>query len=232
MRIYCALLLSVGGAAFAAAVAAPRFEQGSLQFDDVPPISANTSRRVDTYLSGREATALGWSPQGQLLIATRFGDTTQLHVVDRPGGARRQLTFERNPVQSGAYCPDPLRSAYMYLEDTGGDERYQLFYRRAGEPAARMLSDGKSANGSASWSNSGRAIAFSTTARGGKSTDIDVVEPESGGLPRLLLAGADGAAWFALDWSPDDAKLLALNLASSQESRLYLVDIETGAKRE
>ena len=230
-RFFCALLIGAVGATWTAAVAAPRLEHGSLQFDDVPPIPASTARIVDAYLTTREATALGWSPQGQLLIATNFGDTAQLHLVNRAGGARRQLTFEKDSVERGAFCPDPARNSYFYLEDDGGNEKFQLFYRRLAEPAARMLSDGKAANGAALWANSGRAIAFSTTARDGKSMDIDVVDPESGALPRLVLAG-DGAAWYALDWSPDDSKLLALKFVSSQESHLYLVDIERGDKRE
>lgn len=230
-QFFCAVLLSVVGALWAAAAAAPRFEHGTLQFDDVPIVAPSTALRVDAYLSGREATALGWSPQGQLLIATRFGDTAQLHLVDRAGGARRQLTFAQEPVRYGAFCPDPSRSAYLFLEDTGGDEKFQLFYQRIGEPAARMLTDGKSVNSAALWSNAGRAVAFSSTARDGKSMDIDVVDPEIGALPRLVLAG-DGAAWYALDWSPDDSKLLVLKYLSSQESRLFLVDIETGEKRE
>ena len=230
-RFFPAVLLCVVAVPWAAASGAQRYERGSLLFDDVPPIAPDTARSIEAYLSAREAAALGWSPQGQLLVATRFGDTTQLHLVERAGGARRQLTFERQAVEGGAFCPDPARSSYFFLEDAAGDERFQLFYRRLGAPSAQRLTDGKSANSAALWSNSGRAIAFSSTARDGKSLDINIIEPESGALPRLVLAG-DGAAWTALDWSPDDSKLLALKLVSSEESHLFLVDIERGEKRE
>jgi hypothetical protein len=106
-------------------------------------------------LSAREAAVLGWTAARPLLIATRFGDTTQLHLVERAGGARRQLTFEPEPVSTGAFSPDPARSGLFFLEDAGGDEKFQLFYRRLGGAAARILTDGKSANGAAIWSNSG-----------------------------------------------------------------------------
>jgi dipeptidyl aminopeptidase/acylaminoacyl peptidase len=230
-RYFCAIFSFVVAVAWTAAIGAQRIERGSLLLDDVPPIAPATARRIEEYLSAREAAVVGWSPQGQLLVATRFGDTTQLHLVERAGGARRQLTFEREAIGDGAFCPDPARSSYFYLEDAAGDERFQLYYRRLGESASKMLTDGKSANSAALWSNSGRAIAFSSTARDGKSLDINIVEPESGALPRLVLAG-DGAAWTALDWSPDDGKLLALKVVSSEESHLFLVDIERGEKRE
>ncbi len=230
-RFFRAVCLCLAAAPWGAAHGAQRYERGSLQFDDVPPIPASTARRIEAYLSPREAAVLGWSPHGELLIATRFGDTTQLHLVEHAGGARRQLSFERDAIEAGAFCPDPARSSYFFLEDAGGDERFQLFYRRLGEPAAKMLTDGKSANGAALWSNSGRAIAFSSTARDGKSIDIDIVEPEGGVLPRLLVAG-DGGAWTALDWSPDDSKLLALKVVSSEESHLFLIDIDRGERRE
>jgi dipeptidyl aminopeptidase/acylaminoacyl peptidase len=225
------ILLGGVAAAWSAAAAAQRIERGSLQFDDAPPIAAATRQRVESYLSAREASALGWTPQGQLLVATRFGDTTQLHLVERAGGARRQLTFEGEPVAAGAFSPDPAHGGFFYLEDAAGDEKFQLYYRRLGEAAAKILTDGKSVNSAAIWSNAGRAIAFSSSARDGRSFDIDVVEPESGTLPRLVLAG-DGADWTALDWSPDDSKLLALKTVSSEESHVFLVDIDRGEKRE
>jgi dipeptidyl aminopeptidase/acylaminoacyl peptidase len=87
-------------------------------------------------------------------------------------------------------------------------------------------------NGAPVWSNSGREIAFFTTARDGVSYDIDIVEPGAGSLPHLALAGDDSAAWYPLDWSPDDRKLLVLKYASFGERYLYVVDLGTGLKRE
>jgi dipeptidyl aminopeptidase/acylaminoacyl peptidase len=197
-------------------------------------------RRLDDYLNARQARTLGWSPKGQLLIATRFGDTDQLHLVERAGGERRQLTFLREPVDLGAFSPDPLRQAYLFVVDRGGGGHAQIFYQRLGDgrtgdgtegEPAKLLTDGKSRNGGALWSNAGREIAFFTNARDASSYDIDVVDPESGTLPRLVLAG-DGAEWLPLDWSPDDRKLLVLKRVSDAESYLYVVELAAGTKRE
>jgi dipeptidyl aminopeptidase/acylaminoacyl peptidase len=231
-RIYLLLPLLAAPFLFSApAAASPRVERGNLIFDNIPEPAPGLSEKLDDYLSARQATPLGFSPKGQLLISTRFGDVDQLHLVERPGGELRQLTFLREPITHAVFSPDPGRSAYVYLKDVGGNELAQLYYQRLGEPAAKLLTDGKSLNGGPVWSNSGHEVAFFSTARDGMSYDIDIVEPEAGALPRLAITG-DGAAWYPLDWSPDDRKLLVLKYVSISEGYLYVVDLSTGQKRE
>ena len=212
--------------------AASRVERGNLIFDNIPDAPADLTEKLDGYLSARQATPLGWSPKGQLLITTRFGDADQLHVVEKPEGERRQLTFLHEPITEAAFSPDPGRSGYLFMKDAGGNENAQLYYQRMGEPAAKLLTDGKSLNGAPIWSNSGREIAFFTTARDGVSYDIDIVEPEAGTLPHLAVSGDNTAAWYPLDWSPDDRRLLVLKYVSIAEGYLYVVDLSSGQKRE
>ncbi len=215
------------------AFAVSRVERGNLTFENVPQAPPELAEKLAGYLSARQATPLDWSPNGQLLIATRFGDVDQLHLVEQAGGARRQLTFLHEPVTEATFSPDPGRTAYVFLKDLGGNEHAQLYYQRLGDPAAKLLTDGKSLNGAPIWSNSGREVAFFSTARDGRSFDIDIVDPESGALPRLALAGDDsGAAWSVLDWSPDDSKLLVRKEVSISEGYLYIVDLSSGQKRE
>jgi dipeptidyl aminopeptidase/acylaminoacyl peptidase len=215
------------------AAAMTRVEHGALTFENIPDAPPDLAQKLDGYLNGRQAKPLGWSPKGQLLIATRFGDVDQLHLVEQAGGDRRQLTFLSDPITQAAFSPDPARSAFVFLKDEGGNENSQLYYQHLGDPSAKMLTDGKSMNGAPVWSNSGHEVAFFSTARDGHSYDIDVVDPESGTLPRLILAGdSSGAAWSVLDWSPDDRKLLVLKFVSSSEGYLYVVDTTTGQKKE
>src|ERR1700678_279093 len=142
-RIYLLLLLGAPLLWAPAASGLPRIERGTLIFDNIPEPDAGLSEKLDAYLSAREAAPLGFSPKGQLLIVTRFGDVDQLHLVERPAGERRQLTFLRDAIKHGAFSPDPLRSAYLYLKDVGGNENAQLYYQRLGDPAAKLLTDGK-----------------------------------------------------------------------------------------
>ena len=228
------LLLSLLAAPLlAAGVArsAPPIVRGNLILDGIPEQSALTADKIDkldAYLSAREARPLGFTTKGQVLIATRFGEVDELHLVDQALGALHQITFTREPVLRGAFSPDPNRNAFFYLADSASESQ-QLFYQRVGDPTARRLSDGKSIAGAALWSSSGREIAFSTIARDSGSCDIDIIDPDSGALPRLA-AGNECAE--PLDWSPDDRKLLLRRHVSAYEESLYILDLGTGQKRE
>jgi dipeptidyl aminopeptidase/acylaminoacyl peptidase len=228
---FAAALLACAAAAGAAAGALTRVEHGNLTLENIPEPTVELAEKLNAYLSARQATPLGFSPKGQLLISTRFGDVDQLHLVERPGGERRQLTFFNEPITQAAFSPDPLRSAYVYLKDAGGNENAQLYYQRLGEPNPKLLSDGKSVSGAPIWSNAGREVAFFSTARDGVSHDIYIVDPDTGSLPRLAVTG-DAADWYPLDWSPDDRKLLVLKSVSISEAYLYVVDVYNGQKRE
>jgi dipeptidyl aminopeptidase/acylaminoacyl peptidase len=232
-RIYLLLLLAAALLTDSRAFAVTRVERGNLTYENIPQAPAELTEKLAGYLNARQALPLGWSPKGQLLIATRFADVDQLHLLEQPGGARRQLTFLHEPITEAAFSPDLARNAYVFLKDSGGNENAQLYYQHLGEPLAKLLTDGKSLNGAPMWSNSGREVAFFSTARDGRSFDIDIVDPESGTLPRLALAADDsGAAWTVLDWSPDDSKLLVRKEVSVSEGYLYIVDLSSGQKRE
>ncbi len=61
-----------------------------------------------------------------MLISTRFGSTAQLHWVERPLGARTQLTFTPEPIVHAKLHPkDP--SIIYYFQDTGGGEFFQIY---------------------------------------------------------------------------------------------------------
>jgi dipeptidyl aminopeptidase/acylaminoacyl peptidase len=226
-RLFLPALLAAS--LLAAAAGAAPVVRGSLVYDGIP--EADSAEALDAYLSAREATPLGFTPKDQLLIATRFGDVEQLHLVDHPLGERRQITFLRRAVTQAAFAPDPNRNAFLYVADGAGDGRPQIYYQRMGELHSRRLTDGKSVNGRPVWSSSGREIAFFSTARDSASCDIDIVDAEGGALPHLAVSG-DGAAWYPLDWSPDDRKLLIQKHVSDAEDFLYVIDLGTGQRRE
>src|SRR5580693_1741203 len=230
-RSFLLSLLAAPLLAAGVARSAPPIVRGNLILDGIPEQSALTADKIDkldAYLSAREARPLGFTTKGQVLIATRFGEVDELHLVDQALGALHQITFTREPVLRGAFSPDPNRNAFFYLADSASESQ-QLFYQRVGDPTARRLSDGKSIAGAALWSSSGREIAFSTIARDSGSCDIDIIDPDSGALPRLA-AGNECAE--PLDWSPDDRKLLLRRHVSAYEESLYILDLGTGQKRE
>ena len=92
-----AMLLS--GAVFSQ----PR-EVGNLIIDGIPDIPPRIVERMNQYQNVRSAAFLDWNPNGAgMLISTRFAETSQIHYVDHPGGARQQLTFFKEPVGGGSH---------------------------------------------------------------------------------------------------------------------------------
>ncbi len=197
--------------------------------DGVPNAPAGLAQRVQAAIAGRGATPLGWSTKGELLIATRFGETTQLHLLTSPGGERQQLTFRTTPVPRGRFSPDPWHDEFVFAaNDSQGGER--LYLQEVDNARARALTDGKHRVRGAIWSNSGHALAFVSTDGDGKGDDIDLVEPAGPGAARTIVAG-NGGYWRPLDWSPDDRRLLVRAARSPAAGALYVVDLATGARQ-
>ena len=61
------------------------------------------------------------------MISTRFADTSQLHFVKFPGGARSQLTFYKDSVREAAFSP-VNGDSLVFSKDVGGGEFYQLYH--------------------------------------------------------------------------------------------------------
>lgn len=160
-----------------------------------------------------------------MLISTRFAETTQLHVVKMPGGARAQVTFTGEPIRSGAWQPKQGKCV-VFGQDTGGGEFFQLF-RLDPDGRITLLTDGKSRNTDLEWSPSGARFAYTSTRRSGKDNDIYVQDPFDPASAKLVLE-VKGGGWSVFDWSEDEKRLLLGEYISANESRLYVLDLATG----
>jgi dipeptidyl aminopeptidase/acylaminoacyl peptidase len=193
---------------------------GEMVLQGIPQTSDPPAWAVGPYLEYRSARLLGWLGNG-VLIRTRFGATDQLHRVDQPLGARRQLTFFEEPVRSAVTSGKRL----VYLKDTGGDEQYQLFqWQPAGHPAA--LTPAGARSGSPVFSLDGDRLAFNSNARDGVHWDIWIAQP-SQGKSRRLTTTMDGAAWYPLSFSSDNTHLLLQQYRSITDSQLWLLELES-----
>src|SRR5215470_19929163 len=203
----------------------------SIVADGVPKIPAALAEGAGRYGSYRSAGLADWNPvKREMLISTRFADTPQLHIVPVPGGARRQLTFYPDTVTNGRFHPNG-GDYIVFMKDIGGGEWYQLYRYDLKTGNATLLTDGKSRNLLGPWSSSGDQIAYMSTRRTGKDTDLWVTNPADPKTDHLLLQLA-GGGWQPEDWSPDDKKILLLEELSINESYLWLVDTGTGQKTE
>src|SRR5579871_1077434 len=78
----------------------------NLVVENVPSIPASVAEKSDQYGEFRAATLADWHPsKREMLIGTRFADVPQIHSLKTPGGARTQLTFFRDRVQTALYQP-------------------------------------------------------------------------------------------------------------------------------
>ncbi len=146
-----------------------------------------------------------------------------------PGSSRRQITFFEEPA--GSVERRPGGAEVTFLMDEGGSEFSQVFLLDPEAGTHRRLTDGSSRNGVVEWSRDGSRIAFQSTRRNGKSNDIWVMDLEDPESPRLALESPDGTWWGTSEWSPDDSQLLVTQYVSATDSRVHLVDLESGERR-
>jgi dipeptidyl aminopeptidase/acylaminoacyl peptidase len=117
----------------------------------------------------------------------------------------------------------------VFLKDTGGGEWFQLYRYDVKTGDVTLLTDGKSRNLPGPWSSGGEQLAYMSTRRTGKDTDLWVVNPADPKSDHLLTQ-LTGGGWEPEDWSPDDKKILLREVLSINESYLWLVDTATGEK--
>ena len=203
----------------------------NLSVEGVPTIPASLVETAGRYGSYRNATLADWNPvRREMLIATRFADTAQLHLVKMPGGERQQLTFFADTVGSGRFHPNG-GDYIVFSKDVGGGEWYQLYRYHVASGDVTLLTDGKSRNLMGPWSSGGDQIAYMSTRRTGKDTDLWVMNPADPKRDHLLTQ-LEGGGWQPMDWSPDDKKILLEEELSINESYLWLADTTTGEKTE
>jgi dipeptidyl aminopeptidase/acylaminoacyl peptidase len=202
----------------------------SLVTQDIPPIPAAVAESVGRYTEFRSATFRSWHPtRREMLIRTRFADTSQIHLVKTPLGARTQLTFFHDSISGGSFQPT-TGDYFLFSKDAGGNEFAQIYRYDVYSGESTMLTDGKSRNSQGVWSNKGDRIVYTSTRRNRKDADFYVMAPTDPTAERLLSQSAS-TGWSALDWSPDDSTILVGNYNSINDSQLYLMDATTGERK-
>lgn len=201
----------------------------NMRVKNVPDLSPADAAGLRPYEHLRQAGFQGWHPsERRVLIATRFDETSQLHEVDFPLGARTQLTFYDERVFGGSYRPDQP-SQVLFSYDEGGAENYQLFLLDRETGQARRLSDGVHRYSGSQWSRDGEHLTYVSNARNGRDFDIYVLDPDARSDDAERLVAEVQGFWFPVDWSFDNTKLLVGNYISANESSLHVLDLETGS---
>jgi dipeptidyl aminopeptidase/acylaminoacyl peptidase len=196
---------------------------------EVPVVPAELMERLRQYQNVRSAAFRGWSPDGNgILIATRFGDTAQLHRVYEPGGRREQITFFNEPVD-GAFLPEATDGGILLAMSAGGSEDNQVYFLDRQAFKATLITDGKSRNLTGPVFHDGSRMIIQSNLRNKRDVDLYVADPRRPDSLKLLMQ-VENEQWNAHDWSRDGKKILINRYVSINETYPALLDVADGKK--
>lgn len=229
MKIHLVASLVLSLSLSAKAVTERTANNGNLVMQDIPEIPQSIVYSLNRYQNVRSAPFRDFSQDGSsIYISTRFGDVSQLHRVDKPGGARHQLTFFDEPIGSISRQPDG--DIIAFTMDAGGSEYSQIFILDPKTGESKMLTDGESRNGAISWSDKGGKIAYQSTKRNGRSNDLWIMDTQNPEKSRIVLESKDGSWWGPVDWDEKNLNLLVQQYTSASDSKVYVLDLDSGNK--
>jgi dipeptidyl aminopeptidase/acylaminoacyl peptidase len=200
---------------------------GNLILEDIPEIPKDLLLDLFRYQNVRAATFRAWSADSQsIYISTGFGDVDSVHRVNMPLGARRQVTFYDEPI--GGIVGQPGTGELLFTRDADGSEFSQIFKLDGTTGDAVMLTDGESRNSAVLWDRRGTRIAYQSTRRNGASNDLWIMDPDEPEQAKIALESPGGSYWAPAEFSDSGSKLLAANYFSAADSRVSIIDLDTG----
>jgi dipeptidyl aminopeptidase/acylaminoacyl peptidase len=198
---------------------------GPLVLENIPPTPPALAESLRSYENVRGAAFEDWLADGTMLIATRFGQTSQIHRVAFPGGARQQITFYDEPVADALARPGRA-DQFVFRRDSGGAEYFQLYIATLAGDTQRLTAP-DTRNVSPAFSRDGSRLAWASVARGHADYDIWVMQADDPASRHVVFHGSGEVDPLA--FSPDGAALLFQHEISIASQQLFLLDIATGA---
>jgi dipeptidyl aminopeptidase/acylaminoacyl peptidase len=171
------------------------------------------------------------TPDGErVLFVSNISGQFNLWAVDLDGGWPEQLTtFLDNTVRGVAVRED---GTILFNADHDGDEFHQLYRIPAEGGWPEQLTNAPQVQHEitgGAWAPDGKSFAFAGNLR--KPTDGEVfIWREGEDEPRYLFG--EGKYAFAISFSPDGSKLLAIDARSNSDLSIWIVDVESGEATE
>lgn len=172
------------------------------------------------------------TPDGErvLFVSNLSGQFNLWSAALDGGGWPEQLTtFTDHAVRGVAIAPD---GTILFIADRDGDEFHQLYLIPAGGGWPQQLTDLPRVQHSifpSAWSPDGESFVFAANSR--TPTDSEVFLQRRGEPEARRLFG-EGRYTFGGWFSPDGARLLALDFRSNTDQSLYVLDVATGEATE
>ena len=240
--------LALGGAMLAgcaappAAVLPPLVAPAALLLQGVPPVPQSLADSVTRYTDFAGHAFVDWHPtQREMLVSHRpvGGNIAQLYRVAGPLAEPEALTEGNEPVTRAWYEPREGRSIVL-MRGTGGNEVFQLYRLDLPSREQTLLTDPDQRHSLNTWLHKSSLAIISSvpldrTAAGGRrdavNTTLWLLDPARPGQRRVL-AELPGGGWQVTAVSPDDRQAALLQYLSATESRIWLLDLATGARRQ
>ncbi len=167
------------------------------------------------------------TPDGErVLFVSNISGQFNLWAVDLDGGWPEQLTtFADNTVRGVAVRED---GTILFNADHDGDEFHQLYRIPADGGWPEQLTNAPQVQHEISggaWSPDGKSFAFAGNLR--KPTDGEVFIWREGEAEPSYVFG-EGKYAFAISFSADGSKLLAVEARSNTDLSIWVIDLESG----
>jgi dipeptidyl aminopeptidase/acylaminoacyl peptidase len=204
----------------------------NLSASGVPEVSRTLQEELRPYLNVRQGGVVGWLPNGSgVVITTRFAEAQQLHIVSKPGGARRQISFGDEPVGIAVVSRATQANHLLFLQDTGGNEQFQIYrYDFADQKTTALTSDTSIRYENLQLAPDGKTFATaSADAKGDYRVLIgDASASTINASIKLKTVLAKPGAWYPMQFSNDGKYLLVQKYTSVLQSVLYELNLANG----
>jgi dipeptidyl aminopeptidase/acylaminoacyl peptidase len=189
-------------------------------------VFAQEKYTIQQYLSIRSASSPALSPDGKrLFYLTNVTGTSQVWMIDLPGGAPKQITDYEDNV--GFVRFSPKGNGVVFGKAHGGDENTQLFWMKPdGTGVKELTNNPKVRHNFGDWSDDGSKIYYASNKRNPQFFDIYAMNVADG--KEELLYQQDGNNDFAGASNNGDKIIVSRSGTElSLDNNLYLIDVKT-----
>ena len=214
----------------------------NLMAQGIPAIPLSLVRDVEKYTDFRGHSFVDWHPKrAEMLISYRApgANTSQLYRLGAAQAKPEALTTGADPVSSGRW--EPRDGNYLvFSRSPGGNEAYQLYRLDPTTRQETLLTNVDERHSMLAWMNQRSvmlvgSVPLDRTAQGGTranpGTTISIVDPLKPDERRKLVE-LPGPGWFGGVVSPDDKHMVIVRYRSANESEVWHIDLESGARRQ